>query len=147
MRDAYRLAALPATHIWLAVSFDETLEGRLAAFASRPFALRAAGPLTWLIVGDDARNFADAERALTPEGALIDLSHSRLRYEIEGPGARAKLATGTAVDLAPLAFAEGAACETMFNHISVHLTRTGADRFEILVGRSFAESLWRELTE
>jgi len=147
MPDAFQLKALPVGHVWLAVSFGDALEDRLAVLASRPFALRAAGPLTWLIVGDDPRSFAEAERALAPEGALIDLSRGRVRYEIEGPGARAKLATGTAVDLTPSAFPEGAACETMFNHISVHLTRTGADRFEILVGRSFAESLWRELTE
>jgi sarcosine oxidase subunit gamma len=142
MPDAYRLHNLPVGHIWLAVSFGEALEPKLAKLAPR-----AAGPLAWLIVGDGSRPFAEAERALAPEGALIDLSHGRLRYEIEGPGARAKLATGTAVDLAPSAFPEGAACETMFNHIGVHLTRTGADRFEILVGRSFAESLWRELAE
>lgn len=142
MPDAYRLNALPAGHIWLAVSFGQPLADRLAALAPR-----AAGPLAWLIVGDEARSFVETGRALAPEGALIDLSHGRVRYEIEGPGARAKLATGIAVDLAPSAFAEGAACETMFSHISVHLTRTGADRFEILVGRSFAESLWRELAE
>ena len=142
MADAFRISALPVGHIWQAVSFGAPLESRLAAFAPR-----AAGPLTWLIVGDDRRSFAAAERALAPEGALIDLSHSRVRYEIAGPGARAKLATGTAVDLAPSAFAEGAACLTMFNAIAVHLTRTGADCFEILVGRSFAEALWRELTE
>lgn len=147
MPEAYRLSALPVGRLWLAVSFGLPLEGRLAAFAPQPFALRAAGPLTWLIVGDDPLPFAEAERALAPEGALIDISHGRLRYEIAGPGARAKLATGIAVDLAPSAFVEGEACETMFNHISVHLTRTGADRFEILVGRSFAQSLWRELAE
>jgi sarcosine oxidase, subunit gamma len=143
---AYRLRALPAGPIWLAVSFGEALESRLAALAPRPFALRAAGPLSWLIVGDDPLPFGAAERALSPEGALIDLSHGRVRFEISGPGARHKLSTGTAVDLAPVAFAEGVACDTLFNHIGVHLMRTGADRFEILVGRSFADSLWRELT-
>jgi sarcosine oxidase subunit gamma len=144
---AYRLRALPTSHVWLAVSFGDALDERLAALAPQPLALRAAGPLTWLIVADDPLPFAEVERTLAPEGALIDLSHGRARYEISGPGARTKLATGIAVDLSPAAFAEGAACDAMFNHIGVHLTRIGADRFEILVGRSFAESLWRELTE
>lgn len=143
----YRLRQLPAGRIWVAVSFGAPLEGRLAALAPQRYALRDAGPRAWLIVDDDPRPFADAERALAPEGALVDISHGRARYEIEGPGARAKLATGTAVDLSSAAFAEGAACETMFNRIGVHLTRTGADRFELLVGRSFAESLWRELAQ
>ena len=141
----YRLRRLPTARIWVAVSFGASLEDRLAALAPQRFALRDAGPRAWLIVDDDIRPFAEAERALAPEGALVDISHGRARYEIEGPRARAKLATGTAVDLS--VFADGAACETMFNHIAIHLTRTGADRFEILTGLSFAESLWRELTQ
>jgi sarcosine oxidase subunit gamma len=142
----YRLRRLPRGRIWMAASFGAPLEDRLAALATQRFALREAGPRAWLIVDDEVSPFAEAEGALAPEGALVDISHGRARYEIEGPRARAKLATGTAVDVSPAAFAEGAACETMFNRIGVHLTRTGADRFEILTSLSFAESLWRELT-
>ena len=142
----YRLRRLAQGRIWVAVSFGAPIDDRLAALAPGRFALRDAGPRAWLIVDDDIRPFAEAERALAPEGALVDISHGRARYEISGPGARAKLATGIAVDMSPAAFAEGAACETMFNQIGVHLTRTGADRFEILTGLSLAESLWRELT-
>jgi sarcosine oxidase subunit gamma len=143
----YRLRRLPTGRIWVAVSFGAPLAGRLAALAPQPFALREAGPRAWLIVDDDIRPFAEAERDLAPDGALVDISHGRARYEIDGPRARAKLATGTAVDISSAAFAQGAASETMFNHIGIHLTRTGPDRFEILTGLSFADSLWRELTE
>ena len=144
--SGFRLRRLPAGRIWVAVSFGPPLAERLAALASTPFALRDAGPRAWLIVDDDPRPFDEAEHTLAPEGALVDLSHGRARFEISGPGARAKLATGTAVDLAPSAFPEGAGCETMFNHVGIHLTRLAGDRFELLVARSFAESLWRELT-
>jgi hypothetical protein len=88
MPDAHRPKSPPLGHVWLAVSFGEAFNQRLSALAAQPFALRAAGPLTWLIVGDDRGPFAEVEPALASEGALIDLSHGRARYEIEGAGAR-----------------------------------------------------------
>jgi sarcosine oxidase subunit gamma len=55
------------------------------------------------------------------------------------------LSRGTAVDLDPTAFLVGHATMTLIGHISAHLTRLDADRFEITVLRGFAEALWDDL--
>ena len=34
---------------------------------------------------------------------------------------------------------------TLIGHISVHMTRAAPDRFELMVLRGFAESLWEEI--
>lgn len=112
-------------------------------------ALRAAGPETWYIVGDallTPQDIADREVQFGPQARLVDQTHGRVRLEISGPGAVRILATGTAVDLSLLRFPVGSACETLFGHIGIHLTRTGPDCFELLVGRSYAHSLWEEMT-
>ncbi len=146
MSEPYRLSAAPSGYVLTALSFGDDISALLAKLWPAPFAVRNAGAATWLIVGDGALDFAAAAQALGAAGALIDQSHGRVRFVIDGPGARAKLARGIAVNLAPSAFPEGAACETMFNPIGVHLTRVGADRFELIVGRSFSQSLWEELS-
>ena len=111
-------------------------------------AVRATGPGAWYVVGDallTPQDVAHWETQLGAQITLIDQTHGRVRLELSGPGAARRLATGTAVDLSLHRFAEGAACETLFGHISIHLTRTDPDRFEVLVGRSLALSLWDEL--
>jgi sarcosine oxidase, subunit gamma len=35
----------------------------------------------------------------------------------------------------------------MFGHISVHLTRCASDRYELVVLRGFAQSLWDEIAD
>ena len=138
------MQARPTGHVLLALGFP-------GANAPRPieaetFSLRPAGPDSWLIVGDRPLSAAERETALGADIALVDLSHGRERLEISGPGAARKLAAGVAIDLSPSAFPEGASCETLFGPIAIHLTRTGPDRFEIFVSRSYAMSLWRGLT-
>jgi sarcosine oxidase subunit gamma len=66
---------------------------------------------------------------------------------VEGPKARALLAKGTAVDLHPQQFPIGMSAMTQMAHVGVHLTRVGADAFELSVFRGFAESFWNWLAE
>jgi sarcosine oxidase subunit gamma len=145
-RGDCRIASRPAGHILqvLARPFDAERAAHLGEFALRP-----AGPGSGYLVGETPltpRDIAQLEARLGPQARLVDQTHGRVRLELSGPGAVRLLATGTAVDLSFQRFPVGAACETLFGHIGVHLTRTGADCFELLVGRSFAENLWQELT-
>jgi sarcosine oxidase subunit gamma len=135
----YELRARPMACLLLAL-------GLPGAEAPASLALRPAGPQTWFILGDAPLSPAEiAER----EGGgvmLVDQTHGHERLEIAGPGAARKLAAGVAVDLSPSAFPEAASCNCLCGHIAVHLTRTGAESFELIVARSFAADLWQALT-
>jgi sarcosine oxidase subunit gamma len=151
-RGDFRIVARPAGHVLqiLAPPFADGTASRVGELSDGDaHALRCAGPGTWYLVGDAPlapEDIAEREARLGPRTRIVDQTHGRFRLEISGPGAARVLATGTAVDLSLARFPIGSACETQFGHIGIHITRTGADRFELLVGRSFATSLWEELT-
>jgi sarcosine oxidase subunit gamma len=126
-RGDFTLRSRPPSRVTLALGFPGA-----APPAGRP---RRCGPGDWLLVDEDAQ---------APGYGLIDLTHARERIEISGPGAVRKLAAGVAVDLARLDVGES--CECLYGHIAVHLTRTGAETYELLVARSFARSLWTALS-
>ena len=69
----------------------------------------------------------------------------RARILVGGTAVRRMLAKGVGLDLHPDLFAVGRSAATMIGHLSVLLTRTGTDDYEILVTRSFAEALWDDL--
>lgn len=113
-----------------------------------PFAVRPVSPGQWFLVLDRAYSQPDLAALISglgPEVEVVDQSHGRVRIRLRGPRVEHVLAKGTAVDTVIGAFTIGHAATTLFGHIGVHLTRTGADTFEILVLRGFAESLWDDL--
>jgi sarcosine oxidase subunit gamma len=108
--------------------------------------VRAAGPGQWFIVGDAPMPHADLQALfdrLAPEAFGVDQSHGRVRIRVAGPAVANVLAKGTAVDLDTLAVGQSAM--TLIGHISVHMTRTAPDAYELMVLRGFAESLWDDL--
>jgi sarcosine oxidase, subunit gamma len=111
-------------------------------------AVRAYAPGQWFVVGDGTLTAADMRRkvaALRTDIALSDQSHGRVRLAVSGPQARLLLAKGSAVDFSTRKFPLGLSAVSRFNHIDVHVTRIGDDRFELMTLRSFGESLWEEL--
>lgn len=106
--------------------------------------LRAVAPGQWLLL-DAAAADAGALAARLPGFAASEQGHGRLRLVVEGPAAAALLAMGTGVDLEAMAI--GASAATLFGPIGAHLTRTGPEAWEILVLRSFADSLRQDLEE
>lgn len=106
--------------------------------------LRAFAPGQWLLLDAAAADPA-ALAARLPGFAVSEQGHGRLRLAVEGPAAAALLAMGTGADLE--AMAVGASAATLFGPIGAHLTRTGPDAWEILVLRSFADSLRQDLEE
>lgn len=142
---------LPEDHVLhvLAATGAEVAAERLAALSDgTPHAVRPLSPGQWLVVGEaplDSGALKAKVEAIGANLAVSDQSHGRVRLALAGPQARFLLAKGSAVDFSPAAFPVGHATPTLFNHVGIHVTRTGEDRFELLVLRSFAQSLWEEL--
>lgn len=95
--------------------------------------------------------FVLAEGAFMPEldgiASVSDQSHGRVVIRISGPKARQVLAKGTPVDLHPSEFPVGKSALTQMAHVGVHLTRVGADSYDLSVFRGFSESFWEWLSE
>jgi sarcosine oxidase subunit gamma len=114
------------------------------------FDVRHAGPGQYLAVRDTPLTLdahSDIEKALVGNADVVDQSSARVRIVIEGKSVRDMLAKGIPIDLHPNQFEIGRAATTLCGHIGVHLTRTGDDRFDILVTRSYAVALWESLFE
>lgn len=146
----FELAWRPGGHVLQALArvTGADLAEPLAAIAeAEPFAVRRAGPDSWFLVGAATLGAAEiAQRSARVAGAawLVDQSHGRRRLILTGPRSERRLARGVGLDFAR--FGIGASCETQYAHIGLHLTRTAAQTFDILVARSFAEALWQELS-
>lgn len=146
-----QLSALAEGHV-LTVMARKGAEVSFASLAAlsegTPHAVHPLGPGQWLIVGDTVLSGA-AVRAkaetIAEIASLFDGSHARVRIALAGAGAADLIATGVGLDLRDHAFPIGASAPTLFRHIAVHLTRTGATSYEFIVARSFAQSLWDEL--
>lgn len=107
-----------------------------------------AGAGQWYVVGDKLLSCRALEEyfACLPRGAYgVDQSHARVRIGVEGQKAELALAKGTGVDLMLGSFPVGHGTTTLFGHIAVYVARTGPFMFELMVLRSFAESLWDDL--
>ncbi len=114
------------------------------------FDVRAAGPGQWFAVGDAPLapgGFADIEKALAGKAHAVDQSHGRVRIAVAGKSAAAMLCKGIAVDLDATEFPVGRSVMTLAGHLGVLLTRTGDERFELMVLRGYALSLWESLVE
>lgn len=78
--------------------------------------------------------------------ACADQSDAFAVIVVEGALAEAVLARLTPLDLRASVFKRGHTARTLLNHMTVSLTRLGADKFEILVFRSMAQTTVHELT-
>ncbi len=142
-----RLMALPEGRVLHVLAADErALDTDLRAAALGDVRFCSVGQ--WFIVGDEPLSRGDPDalsRRLADVAAVSDQSHGRVRIGISGPNVRDLLAKGTAVDLDDAAFPVGRSVMTLIGHIGVNLARTGADKYEMIVLRGFAESLWDEM--
>jgi sarcosine oxidase subunit gamma len=102
---------------------------------------RSVGPGEWLVVG------ADAATPAVDGAMVVDQSHGRTLYRLSGPDAVAILMRGVAIDLAGGALPVGGSTPLAFGHLSVNLARVADHGFELIVGRSFAQSLYHDLRQ
>ncbi len=103
-------------------------------------------PGRFLVIHQDeglAAAFTKAVDAST--GTVTDLSHGRTAVRIAGPKAEWVLAKFFAVDFSPRAFPVGSGLSTVHHDIFAQIQRTGADRFDVYVFRSFVRSFWNSL--
>lgn len=151
-RVTLRLPEAPAIlHVLASRSKRDSVAGKLDKLtASGRFVPRTAGPDKWLVLAptaDASRLTAELGKALGDTASLLDQSDGRVLIELSGNVAREALAKGTAVDLDPGIFPIGHSAITAFGHVTVHLTRSAEDTYELIVMRSYAEALQEMLVE
>ncbi|MCZ4093872.1 sarcosine oxidase subunit gamma [Sinorhizobium psoraleae] len=148
---ALKLSPLPEgmiVHV-LARPEEQDLVPFLGSLTKAPtHGVRPVSPGQWFIVGDEPMPHQEMKSlftALEPRATGVDQSHGRVRIRIDGKMASCVLSKGTALDLDPSAFPVGQSAVALIGHIAAHITRVGAEAFEIIVLRGFAESLWDDL--
>ncbi|MBN8944639.1 MAG: hypothetical protein J0H01_34360 [Rhizobiales bacterium] len=96
----------------------------------------------WMVSGEGEAAGTLATRleaALAGQAAVVDLSHGRVVFVLEGPGARVVLAKGCTADLRPSRLGVGAAIVTALGKLAVTILVRADERFEIHVASSYAE--------
>ncbi|MBP1861307.1 sarcosine oxidase subunit gamma [Rhizobium herbae] len=110
--------------------------------------LRFVAPGEWLAVSQSdtpeglCRNLS---LLLAETASVFDQSDGRVVLRLSGPNVRRILAKGIGIDLHPAVFEIGTSSNVLCGHISINLARTGENEFELIVMRSFAESLFDDL--
>lgn len=119
------------------------------ALSSTPdLSLRYCGPGEWLVVSEVDTPVGLMRRLdmlCGTQAHVVDQSDGRVLLRLSGPSARQILSKGIGVDLHPAAFALGGSANVLCGHIAINLSRTGDDVFDLVVSRSFAESLFDDL--
>jgi heterotetrameric sarcosine oxidase gamma subunit len=106
--------------------------------------LLSIGPDVYLHLGRER----DCATLLAQFNAVVDVSSAWAHLAYAGPKAVEVLRKGCAIDLHPRMFPAGACCATGFARTRVVLWRPSMEaRYEMLVGRSYARSLWCWLIE
>ncbi|MDQ0561240.1 sarcosine oxidase subunit gamma [Rhizobium mesoamericanum] len=145
-----RLEPLPEGHLLhiMGALDAESLAGYLSAAGLPASAVRPAGYQQWYIAGDEdlsPPHIAALAEHLKGKAFVSDQSHGRIRIGLSGAKVADLLSRGTAVDLDPAIFPVGHSAVTLFGHVSVQLTHTQTDRFELTVLRSYAVDLYEAL--
>jgi sarcosine oxidase subunit gamma len=101
------------------------------------------GPEEWLVVGSSSSRATILEalgRAVGPDdGGVVDLSASRVLFELKGPKARDVLASCCALDLHPRVFAPGQCAQTLVAKAPVLLSQVDeAPTYRLFVRPSLA---------
>ena len=148
--ETIRLEALPEGHLLhvTGATTNEEIMSHLLAVGLRKSSVRPAGYRQWFVAGNEQLAVHQEEAladALAGRVFISDQSHGRIRIRVSGSNAAALLNKGTAIDLHPVNFPEGSSAVTLFGHITIQLTRTAINDFELTVLRSFAQSLYEEL--
>lgn len=122
--------------------------GQLDQLSNAGHSVRDTAPGQWFIVADKPLPQSKLKlvlEQLRPDAYGVDQSHGRVRIAINGSSVERVLAKGTGVDLAISVFPVHHSATTLVGHIATHITRVDEDAFELIVLRSFAESLWDDL--
>jgi heterotetrameric sarcosine oxidase gamma subunit len=121
-------------------------DGAGGGVATDTKAVFGIAPGRFLVI-DQIEGLADRLKPGIPveTGAVTDLSHGRTAIRIAGPQAEWVLAKLFAIDFALAAFPLGAGRATQHHDVLAAVQRTGPDRFDLYVFRSFARAFWTML--
>lgn len=141
---------VPRGHAIASVMAMDGEEAAVAAglAASGDVSVRFVAPGEWLAISQSDtpevlhRNLS---LLLAETAYIFDQSHGRVVFRLSGPNVRRILAKGVGIDLHASAFEIGTSSNVLCGHISVNLARSGENEFELIVMRSFAESLFDDL--
>jgi sarcosine oxidase, subunit gamma len=92
------------------------------------------GPDEWLVLGGREEDYPNA-------AAVVDVSASRVCFELSGDDVEDVLAQGCTLDLHPSVFEVGRCAQTLLAQTQVILHRTDPARFRLLVRPSYAPYL------
>ncbi|WP_429820345.1 sarcosine oxidase subunit gamma [Ensifer sp. B1-9] len=121
---------------------------RQAIASVSELSLRFSGPGEWLVVSEveaPSGLVRHLEELCGGRAYVVDQSDGRAVFRLAGPNARTILAKGIGLDLHPAVFPLGGSANVLCGHIPVNLARTEEDAFELIVARSYAESLFDDL--
>ena len=103
-------------------------------------------PGRFLVMADEEGLVEKLGKAFPVEaGTVLDLSHGRTVLRVEGVEAERVMSKLFALDFQIRAFPLGEGRATMHHQIHALIQRTGAQRFDLIVFRSFARSFWTTL--
>lgn len=143
MPGANHLELVDDIRIHSILAFRGAEQSVAAILAALPVgSVRRAGPGEWLLVS------GDPEQAPEIDGAMVvDQSHGRTLFRLTGPACVDILMRGVAVDLSGGILPEGGSANMAFGHLSINLARLAGSTYEMIVGRSFAESLYHDVRQ
>jgi sarcosine oxidase subunit gamma len=122
----------------------------LQSIETPAYIVRWLSPDEWLITVP-ALQTCTLEQRLRDEipghFALVDSSGGLTLYQLAGPQVVNLLKKCVAVDLHPQAFPVGKVVSTVFAKHQVILRRRETDAFELLVRRSYADYVWRWISD
>ncbi|WP_417617556.1 sarcosine oxidase subunit gamma [Oceanisphaera sp.] len=107
-------------------------------------------PDEWLIITESGKEEAlqaQLREQLTGHYSLVDVSGGQTVLALSGPKAEMVLRKSCHYDLHPSSLPTGKCVGTNLAKTTVLLRRTGADSFELVVRRSFADYVWMWLQD
>ncbi len=120
----------------VSAALKDQIGGGLAGVNRRTGVVTWFGHGTWMVGGDVALDGLAAVTYQSDAWAVV---------QIAGAGVEDVLARLVPVDLRAQQFKKNHVAKTMLGHMSVTITRVGADAFEIMVMRSMAATLVHDL--
>jgi sarcosine oxidase subunit gamma len=119
-------------------------DGAGAGFATATVSAFGFAPGRFLVVHREEDLYGRFAAAIASgTGTVTDLSHGRAAFRIAGPGSEWVLSKLFAVDFSSPALPVGCGISTAHHDIAAQVQRSGEDRFDLYVYRSFARSFWR----
>ncbi len=137
-------------HMWSVAPYkrrEKAVATALGATLPKPNRFTTKGDMRLIWAGQGVTLvIADRLPDMTDLAAVSDQSDAWAVVAVEGEDAAEVLARLVPIDLRRATFKTGHTARTMLGHMTATITRTGANRLEVMVMRSMAGTLVHDLT-